>query len=99
MATDLLDSAVEKSGFDPTLLVKYVDGALAFISKDELEKFLTILNSENKSIQFTCEFEDDRKIANLAMSLQRTIHNRVHTQFYQKPTSKTDYSTTIPHIL
>lgn len=29
--SDLLDSAVQKSGFDPTLLVKYVDNTLAFL--------------------------------------------------------------------
>ena len=34
--TDLLERAVEKSGFDPTLMVKYVDDTLAFIPKEEM---------------------------------------------------------------
>lgn len=62
VVTDLLDIAVEKSGFDPTLLVKYVDDTLAFIPKDELENFLTILNGVNKSIRFTVKMEENNGI-------------------------------------
>lgn len=88
VVTDLLDRAVEKAGFDPKLLVKYVDDTLAFVPREELENFFTILNGENRSIQFTCEIEDGKKIAYLDMLLERTAHNHILTQFYQKPTSK-----------
>ena len=39
--TDLLDNTIEKSVFEPTLLIKYVDDTLAFLPKEEMENFLT----------------------------------------------------------
>ena len=86
--TDLLDSAIEKAGFEPTLLVKYVDDSLAFIPKEEMENFYNILNDEDKSIQFTYELEENNQIPYLDMKVQRTPKHRIITSYYQKTTSK-----------
>ena len=75
--TDILDSAIEKAGFEPTLLVKYVDDNLAFIPREEMENFYNILNGEDKSIQFTYELEDNNQIPYLDMMVQRTPEHRI----------------------
>lgn len=86
--SDLLDAVIEKSGIDPTLIVKYVDDILAFLLAEEMENFFTLLNNENKSIQFTFEVEDNNKIPYLDMMLTKTKKLKITTEYYQKPTSK-----------
>lgn len=86
--TDLLDNAIEKSGFEPTLLVKYVDDTLAFLPKEEMENFFNILNGEQCEIQFTVEVEEDMKIPYLDMIIQRNKKQQITTSYYQKKTSK-----------
>lgn len=69
VVTDLLDEAIYKSGFDPTLIVKYVDDILAILPKEEMENFFTILNEEHEEVQFTCEVEVSHKLPYLDMLL------------------------------
>lgn len=88
VVTDLLDNAIEKSGFEPTLLVKYVDDTLAFLPKEEMENFFNLLNGEHREIKFTVEVEEDKKIPYLDMMIQRTKELQIITNYYQKETSK-----------
>lgn len=88
VVTDLLDSVITKAGFDPTLLVKYVDDTLVFMPKEEVENFFNLLNEEDKSIKLTVEIEEENKIPYLDMMMHRTKNHGIVTEYYQKPTSK-----------
>lgn len=86
--TDLLEYAVNEAGFDPKLLVKYVDDLLLIVPVEEIENFLSIINTYDKSIKFTMETEEESKIAYLDMLIHRTHEGKLETSLYQKPTSK-----------
>lgn len=86
--TDILNSAVHELGYDPILLVKYVDDILIIAPKDEIENTLTVFNNINESIKFTIEYEDENSINYLDMKIIRSNNHKIKTDFYQKPTSK-----------
>lgn len=77
---------MSKIGYDPGLIVKYVDDILMIIPKEEFQNTLTIFNSINKSLQFTSEIENNSRIPYLDIMI---IHNNnnLSTEFYQKPTN------------
>lgn len=57
----VLDRTTENTSIRPTLLIKYVDDILAIVDRDEVESFLTELNSVHKRLKFTCEWEVKNK--------------------------------------
>lgn len=86
--SDLLNTALEEAGFDPILLVKYVDDLLMFIPIEELENFFTIINSQHHAIQFTLEQEEDGKLPYLDIMIHRNKNHTLDTSLHIKSTSK-----------
>lgn len=85
--TDLIDEVMEESGYDPKLMVKYVDDILAIIPREELENTLSNFNNVNSSLKFTCEIEENRRIPYLDIELIRKSDDTIGTDYYQKPTA------------
>lgn len=86
--TDIIEEAMKKLSYDPTLIVKYVDDILIITPKKELQNTFTIFNSINPNIQFTQEIENDGKLAYLDITIIRDNSPDIKTEFYQKPTHK-----------
>lgn len=85
--TDILAEAMSELGYDPVLIVKYVDDILMIIPKEEFQNTFTIFNSINKAIQFTYEIEENHRIPYLDIMIIRN-NNTLSTEFYQKPTNQ-----------
>lgn len=85
---DILEEVVYQLGYDPTLLVKYVDDILLIGPIDEIENTFNIFNNINSTIKFTIEHESSNKINYLDMQLIRNENGKISTNFYQKPTNK-----------
>lgn len=83
-----MEQTIVNAGFDPLLIVKYVDDILMFGPRDEIENFLQLLNSYCDEIQFTLEIEENNSIPYLDMLIHRCHDGTLITELYQKPTSK-----------
>lgn len=86
--TDIIEEAVLELGYDPILLVKYVDDILLIGPKEEMENTFNIFNQINQSIKFTIEHECNHQINYLDITIIREADGRISTNFYQKPTNK-----------
>ena len=86
--TDILQSAIDKLGYDPILIKKYVDDIIIICPKEELENTFTVFNSIHQQIQFTMESEEHGQLVYLDMKLLRQANGTILTDFYQKPTNK-----------
>lgn len=84
--TDLMEEVIRECGYDPILMVKYVDDILAILPKEELENTLGIFNSVHPALKFTYEIEENGSIPYLDIKIIRTSNNTLSTDFYQKPT-------------
>lgn len=86
VVTDIMQEVVQNCGYDPKLMVKYVDDILAVVPKEELENTLSIFNTIHPSLKFTVEIEDNCSIPYLDIRIIRNKDGTVSTDFYQKPT-------------
>ena len=84
---DILDETISQLGYDPQLVIKYVDDILMIIPRSETENTLTTLNSINENIKFTLEYSDNNKIPYLDILIIKCDNGKVLTDYYQKPTS------------
>lgn len=70
----------------PRVWWRYVDDVFAIIRKEDISKTLELLNSQNSSIQFTCEEEENGKLPFLDLELQR-FGEKIEIGIYHKPSS------------
>ena len=74
------------SEFKPVFYRRYVDDTfLLFRSPSHVQLFLTYLNSQHQSIEFTCESEKNNKIYFLDITIDKCSNN-FSTSLYRKPT-------------
>ncbi len=79
---------VEKElGVEPLFSAKYVDDLLYIIDEDEVEYMLTLFNSYDPHMQFTCEYESNGKLPFLDVELLRMENGDIRTKWYRKPSS------------
>lgn len=64
---------------------RYVDDILTCVHSDNLENIVQAFNSYHPKLKFTSELESEGRISFLGMSVIN-IDNRVHLDWYQKPT-------------
>ena len=69
----------------PKWWYRFVDDSHSCLHKQELQRFLTLLNSINPNIQFTMEIEEDGCLPFLD-TLTKRESNRIAVEVYQKPT-------------
>jgi hypothetical protein len=87
VTTDVLNDSLYELGHTPTIVKKYVDDILVIIDKEKVEQLFVLLNNYNRSIKFTLEVEDDKKLPYLDLLLHRRP-NCLEMSLFQKPTSK-----------
>lgn len=87
VVTDIINNTIYEAGIKPTLTGKYVDDLLMIVSREEVENIFTILNAQNKNIQFTMEIEEQCQLPYLDILIERHGNNTISTNYYQKPTN------------
>ena len=75
----------------PKIWKRYVDDTFTILDRDRVDSFLQHLNSQQPSIRFTMETENDNKIAFLDASVSREPDGRLTTSVYRKPTHTNQY--------
>lgn len=86
--SDLIEDALAKLSYEPTIITKYVDDILLFGPRDEMEDTLNVFNSLSNEIRFTIEYEENESLTYLDMKLLRNEDGTILTDFYMKPTNK-----------
>lgn len=79
---------LEKCPLDckPLLYRRYVDDTfLVFRNENENEKFFKYINNQHSNIKFTCEKEENHKLAFLDVLISKDTH-KLSTGVYRKPT-------------
>ena len=66
-------------------------GRCTILDRDRVDEFLQHLNSQQPSIRFTMEIENNSKIAFLDTSVYREPDGRLNTNVYRKPTNADQY--------
>ena len=74
----------------PKIWKRYVDDTFTILDRDSVNNFLQHLNSQQPSMRFTVEAENDSKIAFLDTSVSREPDGRLTTSVYRKPRTHTD---------
>lgn len=80
----LLNDAVNELQFNIPVIRKYVDDLILAVPEDKLDEVLAVFNSQNPSIQFTMELENERRLPFLDMVLVRQADQTVKTEWYMK---------------
>ena len=75
----------------PGFIHKYVDDLVLTLPDDRIDTTLEIFNGFNEHIQFTMEREVNGQLPFLDVLLLRGVDNRIHTDWYQKPTNSGRY--------
>ena len=70
---------------------RYVDDTITILDRDRVDSFLQHLNSQQPTIRFTMETENDSKIAFHDASVPREPDGRLTTSVYRKPTDTDQY--------
>ncbi len=83
---DIMEYVERELGVEPLFSAKYVDDLLYIIDEDEVEYMLTLFNSYDAHMQFTCEYETNGKLPFLDVELIRT-DDKIKTKWYRKPSS------------
>ena len=86
LETHCLKNLEDNYNVKPLFYFRYVDDTLMCIEKKHIVLVINIFNSYNKRLQFTYEFEQDKKINFLDISLIRH-NNSIITDWFNKPTS------------
>jgi len=85
------EQAIESVPCKPKIWKRYVDGTFIILDQDRVDNFLQHLNSQQPSIRFTMEIENNSKIAFLDTSVCREPDGRLNTSVYRKPTHTDQY--------
>jgi len=87
------DVALSSAVMKPTCWLRYVDDTFVIWShgKDELDRFLTHINSIHKNIQFTMETENNNKLPFLDVLVSRREDGTLGHCVYRKPTHTDRY--------
>jgi len=80
------EQARESAPCKPKIWKCYVDDTFTILDRDRVDVFLQHLNSQQPSIRFTMEIENNSKIAFLDTSVYREPDGRLTTSVYRKPT-------------
>lgn len=92
LISELFMAALERQLAEKELLprvwYRFVDDDFAVIEKNKLNELLNALNSQFQSKKFTCETEDDDKLAILDLQVIKKPDNSLEFSIYHKPTSK-----------
>lgn len=70
----------------PRIWYRYVDDVFAICNQRKVDYILSLLNSQHKSIQFTCEREQNNKLPFLDIMVEK-IGVNLEFDIYRKPTS------------
>ena len=77
------EQAIESAPSKPKIWKRYVDDTLTILDRDRVDSFLQHLNSQQPTIRFTMETENDNKIAFLDASVSREPDGRLTTSVYR----------------
>lgn len=80
----LLDTALGKLEYTPTILTKYVDDIFAIIPSTAVRTTLGVLNAFHPRIQFTVEEEKNGQLAYLDVLVIRTDEQVLETNWHRK---------------
>ena len=75
----------------PKIWKRYVDDTFTILDRDKVDDFLQHLNSQQPSIRFAMETENNSKIAFLDTSVCREPDGRLANSVYRKPTHTDQY--------
>ena len=91
------EQAIESAPCKPKIWKRYIDDTFTILAQDRVDKFLQHLNSQQPSIRFTMEIENNSKIAFLNTSVYREPDGCPTTSVYRKPTHTDQYLTYDSH--
>ena len=75
----------------PSVWFRYVDDTFTVLPQNRIDEFTNYLNSQNRSIQFTIEGEENRKLAFLDTCIERREDGSLKVTVYRKPTHTDQY--------
>jgi uncharacterized protein (UPF0335 family) len=83
----------ENFSYFPRVWFRYVDDIFAVFDLDAcpIEHFLTLLNDQYPSINFTYEIEKKRSLPFLDIEILRNKNNKISFSIYRKPTHTNNY--------
>ena len=85
------EQTIESERSKPKIWKCYVDDTFTILDRDKVDSFLKHLNSQQPTIRFTMETENDNKIAFLDASVSREPDGRLTTSVYRKLTHTDQY--------
>ena len=91
------EQAIESAPCKLKIWKRYVDDTFTILDRDRVDDFLQHLNSQQPSIRFTMEIENNSKIAFLETSVYREPDGRFTTNVYRKPTHTDQYLAYVSH--
>ncbi|XP_072401557.1 uncharacterized protein [Diabrotica undecimpunctata] len=81
---DLINESISKLDFQVPFVKRYVDDLILATPPDKILSTLSVFNSVDPHLQFTCELEVDNSIPFLDMRIIRTHSNTLGTTWYRK---------------
>ena len=85
------EQAITTSSYKPTIWKRYVDDTFTILDRGNVDDFLQHLNSQQPSIRFTMETENNNKLAFLDTAVSTEPDGRLTTSVYRKPTHTDQY--------
>ena len=83
--------ALASAPHPPRFWKRYVDDTFTIQKKQHSEEFFGHINSQDPHIKFTCENEENSKIAFLDAEVNRTQEGDMFVRVYRKPTHTNQY--------
>ncbi|XP_072398197.1 uncharacterized protein [Diabrotica undecimpunctata] len=81
---DLINESISKLDFQVPFVKRYVDDLILATPPDKILSTLSVFNSVDPHLQFTCELEVDNSIPFLDMRIIRTHSNTLGNTWYRK---------------
>ncbi|XP_050518071.1 uncharacterized protein LOC126892549 [Diabrotica virgifera virgifera] len=81
---DLINDSISKLDFQVPFVKRYVDDLILATPPDKIQSTLSVFNSIDTHLQFTCELEVENSIPFLDMRIIRTRDNTLGTTWYRK---------------
>ena len=85
------EQTIESAPSKPKISKCYVDDTFTILDRDRVDSFLQHLNSQQPTIRFTMETENDNKIAFPDASVSREPDGSLTTSVYRNPTHTDQY--------